>query len=90
MVSPTGAITYVASTAHADKPGRSERSEHLTVDAYQTTTRKLIRSIGVFPRLANPDYPGLTADLSGRYVLHAARTRRARKRPGALATAGMP
>jgi hypothetical protein len=62
-VSPTGAVTYVASTA------RLGRSERLTLAGYQTATGRLIRSIRVFPRLSETDAPGLSQDLSGRYVL---------------------
>jgi hypothetical protein len=63
IVSPTGAVTYVASTA------RLGRSERLTLAGYQTATGRLIRSIRVFPRLSETDAPGLSQDLSGRYVL---------------------
>jgi hypothetical protein len=62
-ISPTGAVTYVASTA------RLGRSERLTLAGYQTSTGRLIRSMRVFPRLSELDAAGLSPDLSGRYVL---------------------
>jgi hypothetical protein len=63
MVSPTGAVTYVASAA------RLGRSERLTLAGYQTSTGRLIRSMRVFPRVSDLDATGLSPDLSGRYVL---------------------
>jgi hypothetical protein len=70
VVSPTGTVTYVASTA------RLGSSERLTLAGYQTSTDRLFRSIRVFPRLGESDAPGLSQDLSGRYVLLFQWTRR--------------
>jgi hypothetical protein len=63
MISPTGAVTYVAST------GTLGRSDRLTLAGYQTSTGRLIRSMRVFPRVSGSDLPGLSPDHSGRYVL---------------------
>jgi len=63
VLSPTGSVTDAITISSA------RNSSRLTFGAYQTATGRLIRQLRVFPRLGSTFEPGLSPDISGRYVL---------------------